>query len=143
MELIVVLVVISITAGLALPAYSSAVTRYRLQSATHQLSTDIDRATRHARATMRPVTVIFDGGTHRVRFASLPSRRSAGTDHVLDLLEHPNGAQISSADFSGQPWYTISAFGVPSSGGMVVLRGADSFATLTIDASTGAVSTTP
>lgn len=138
-----VLVIISVAAGLALPAYSGAVARYRLQSATHNLNADIDRATEFARATMTPVTVRFDPSTHRVTFNSLPGRRDAATDHVLDLQAHPNGATIASANFSGLQQYTISAFGVPDSGGAVVLSGAGTTRTVSVDASTGAVGVTP
>lgn len=142
-ELVVVLVIISVMAGLALPAYSGAVARYRLQSATHNLATDIDRATLFASSTMTPVTLTFNTTTHRVRFNALPDRRNPAADHVLDLTEHPNGAAISSADFSGLEQYTVSAYGIPSSGGTVVLRTADMATTLTIEGSTGSVSIAP
>ena len=143
MELVVVLVVISVMAGLALPAYSSAVARYRLQSAAHNLASDIDHATQYAAATMTEVTVQFNTVNNRVRFGGLPARRTVGPSHVLDLEEHPNGAAISSVDFSGLQQYTISAFGVPSSGGTVVLRNGDGAVTLEVDATTGTVSMTP
>lgn len=142
-ELVVVLVVISIMAGLALPAYGGAVARYRLQSATHNLTSDIDRATQHASASMTEVTIIFNTATHRVRFTGLPGKDNPGVAHVLDLQDHPNGASISSANFSGLQQYTISAFGIPSSGGTVVLRGAGTSTNIVVDGSTGAVSISP
>lgn len=142
-ELVVVLVIIGTIAGLALPAYGSAVARYRLQSAVHQLTIDLDRAAVHARATMTAVTVTFDPATHNVTFTNLPSRKDAAVDHVLDLQEHPLGATIVSANFSGFEDYTISAYGLPSRGGTVVLGGAGTTRTLDINGSTGAASLLP
>lgn len=142
-ELVLVLVIIGTIAGLALPAYSGAVARYRLQSAVHQLGVDIDRAAVHARATMTAVTVTFDPATHKVTFTNLPSSTNAAADHVLDLQAHPMGATIVSANFSGFEDYTISAYGLPSRGGTVVLGGAGTTRTLDINRSTGAASLLP
>lgn len=138
-----VLAIVAIMAGVALPAYSGAVARYRLQAAAQQLANDMDRAADYAWATMSTVGVDFDLATHSVRFTGLPSRTDAASDYRLDLSAHPYGAGISSANFSGQPRYTISPFGVPSSGGTVVLRGADAAKTITVDAATAAVSLAP
>lgn len=142
-ELVVVLVIIGTIAGLTLPAYGGAVARYRFQSAVHRLGIDLDRAAVHARATMSPVTVTFDPATHRVTFTNLPSSRDAAIDHVLDLQEHPLGATIVSANFSGFQSYTISAFGLPSRGGTIVLGGAGTTRTLNVNSSTGAASVMP
>lgn len=142
-ELVVVLLVIGTIAGLALPAYGSAVARYRLHAAAYQLRNDLDRAGAHARATMIPITVEFDLVTHTVEFDDLPSRRDAGNDHVLDLREPPMQATIVSANFSGLDEYIISAYGVPSSGGTVVLGGAGTTRTLNVDATTGQASVLP
>jgi type II secretory pathway pseudopilin PulG len=141
--LTIVLAIIGTIAGLALPAYGSAVARYRLQSAAHQLRVDLDRAAVHARATMTTVTVTFDPATHTVTFADLPSKRDAAVDHVLDLTAHPLGATIASASFSGFQSYAISPFGLPSRGGTVVLAGAGTTRTITISASTGSASIQP
>ncbi len=143
MELVVVLLVIGTIAGLALPAYGSAVARYRLQSAVYQLRNDLDRATAHARATMTPITIDFDLATHTVGFDDLPGRRDAGVDHVLNLREHPLAATIVLADFSGQDEYTISEYGVPNSGGTIVLSGAGVTRTLDVEAITGTASVRP
>ncbi len=143
LELTIVLVIIGTIAGLALPAYGSAVARYRLQSAAHQLRIDLDRAAAHARGTMTTVTVTFDPAAHTVTFTNLPSKRNAAVDHVLDLRAHPLGATISSANFSGFNTYTISPYGLPSRGGTVVLAGAGTTRTLTVNQSTGAASLAP
>lgn len=92
---------------------------------------------------MTAVTVTFDPGAHTVTFANLPSRRDAAIDHVLDLQAHPMGATIVSANFSGFETYTISAYGLPNRGGTVVLGGAGTTRTVSIDGTTGRASVMP
>lgn len=142
-ELVVVLVIIGTIAGLALPAYGSAVARYRLQATVHQLTIDLDRAAVYARASMTPITVTFDPVTDTVTFTNLPADGNPAMDHVIDLQEHPLGATVVSANFSGFQDYTISEFGLPSRGGTVVLGGAGTTRTLDINRSTGAASVLP
>ncbi|MEQ9096137.1 MAG: prepilin-type N-terminal cleavage/methylation domain-containing protein [Phycisphaerales bacterium] len=142
-ELVVVLVIIGALAGLALPAYGSAVARYRLQSAAHQLRGDLDRALTYARATGTEVTVQFDAANHLVTFTGMPAGRVGGPDLVLDLRSGPMDARISAVDFSGNDFYTISGFGVPSSGGSVTLRNGEGGVVLVVDAVTGLASASP
>ncbi|MEO1279193.1 MAG: prepilin-type N-terminal cleavage/methylation domain-containing protein, partial [Planctomycetota bacterium] len=82
-ELIVVLVIISAVAGLALPAYGSALARYRLDAAAYDLSRELDRAATHARATSTTVTIRFDTTNHVVGFDDLPERITAATSFAF------------------------------------------------------------
>lgn len=140
-ELVVVLVVIASIAGLALPAYGSAVARYRLESASHQLIAGSQRALAHARAFGAPITVRFDIAAHTITFGGLPNRANA--DHVLDLRQHPMEARIFSADFAGRAQYVVSGYGVPDSGGVVVLGNPSGSRTLVFDGITGLVGVSP
>lgn len=142
-ELTVVLLIIGAIAGLALPAYGSAAARYRLQSAVHQLRTDLDRSAAYARASGTPVTVQFDTTNHVVTFVGMPAGTVGGPDLVLDLDSGSMQAEISSATFGAGTEYTISGFGVPSEGGTVTLRNGGAGATITVDATTGLASITP
>lgn len=135
--------IIGTIAGLALPAYGSAVARYRLQSAVHQLRQDMDRSVAYARATGNPVTIVFDTGSHVVTFNGMPAGTVGGPDLKLDLNDGPRGANISAAAFGGNPFYTISGYGVPSSGGSVTLRKAGAAGVLTVDRTTGLTSVSP
>lgn len=140
-ELVVVLMVIASIAGLALPAYGGAVARYRLDSASHQLIADSQRALAHARAFGAPITVRFDIAAHTITFGGLPSRTNA--DHVLDLRQHPMEARILSVDFAGRAQYVVSGYGVPDSSGVVVLGNSSGSRTLVFDGITGLVGVSP
>lgn len=142
-ELTVVLLIIGAIAGLALPAYGSAAARYRLQSAVHQLTNDLDRSVAYARASGTPVTVQFDTGNHTVTFVGMPAGTVGGPDLVLDLDSGAMDAEISSATFGAGTEYTISGFGIPSEGGTVTLRNGSAGATITVDPTTGLTSITP
>ncbi len=136
-ELIVVLVIISAVAGLALPAYGSALARYRLDAAAFALSRELDRATSHARATSTTVSIRFDTATHVVEFNGLPDRRTNATSFTLDLRESPREARIVSADFASTQTYQISGFGIPSSEGGVTLTNGGMQRSIKVDAATG------
>lgn len=135
--------IIGTIAGLALPAYGSAVARYRLQSAVHQLRQDMDRSVAYARATGNPVTIVFDTANHVVTFNGMPAGTVGGADLKLDLNDGPRGATIAAAAFGGNPFYTISGYGVPSSGGTVTLQKAGASGVLSVDRTTGLTSVNP
>jgi len=133
----VVLVIISAFAGLALPAYGSAVARYRLDSAAYELSGELDRAAAHARMVGAMVTIRFNVAGDTVEFDDVPHRTTNATSYSIDLRESPRDAGIVSADFNTAEEYTVSGFGVPSSGGVVMLQNTAAARQLTIDAATG------
>lgn len=135
-ELIVVLVIISAIAGLALPAYGSAVARYRLDAATYDLSGELDRAATHARTTASTVTIRFDTTNHLVEFDNVPDRRSGASTFTLDLREDPRDARLVSVDFDGFEYYSVSGYGVPSSDGLIILRNSGGARRITIDQAT-------
>lgn len=133
--------VIGTIAGLALPAYGGAVARYRLDSASHRLVADSQRALVHARAFGAPVTVRYDTAAHTVTFGGVPDL--SNVDTVLDLRRHPMDAWINTADFDGRQQYIVSGYGVPDSGGQVVLRNTSGARTILFEATTGMVSVAP
>lgn len=142
-ELVIVLIVMATIAGLALPAYGGAVARYRLESAVYHLQNDSYWALAHARAAGVSINVRFDPAIHSVTFSNLPHRTIANDNHVLDLRAHPMEAVINTADFDGRLQYNISGFGLPDSGGTVVLRNGSGSRTLHYNATTGMVSVSP
>ncbi|MEQ8844432.1 MAG: prepilin-type N-terminal cleavage/methylation domain-containing protein [Phycisphaerales bacterium] len=135
-ELIVVLVIISAIAGLALPAYGSAVARYRLDAAAYDLSGELDRAAMHARATATTVTIRFDTTNHLVDFDNVPDRRTAAASFTFDLREQPRDARLVSVDFDGFDYYAVSGYGVPTSDGLVTLRNSGGARRIKVDMAT-------
>ena len=135
-ELIVVLVIISAIAGLALPAYGSAVARYRLDAAAYALSGELDRSAVHARTTASTVTIRFDTTNHLVEFDNLPDRRSGAATFTLDLREEPRDATLVSVNFDGFEYYSISGYGVPSTDGLIILRNTGGARRINVDAAT-------
>ncbi|MEO1007658.1 MAG: GspH/FimT family pseudopilin [Planctomycetota bacterium] len=139
-ELVIVLVVISVAAGLALPAYSSATGRYRAHGGAQQLVADLDRAAAHARTTATQVDVAFLSAPDRVEFSGLPDRLDAAVDHVLQLEGDPFSVRLVTADFGGSAAFTLNELGVPSSGGTIELDGGGRKWILDVDPTTGEAS---
>ena len=136
-ELVVVLVIISAIAGLALPAYGGALARYRLDAAAYDLSRELDRAATHARATANTITIRFDTTNHVVGFDDLPARLTAANSFTFDLRESPRDATFVSVDFSGDEEYQISGYGIPSSKGLITLTNGGAVRYIKVDAATG------
>lgn len=129
-ELIVVMAIIATVAAITVPRYASARQRYRIENAAQRLASDLQAARDMAQAASAPVSVRFDAGGSAYKIT--PASGTGGI--VVDLSQPPTDAWIQSANFAGSSTLSISAYGLPSASGAVVLRAESLAATVTLSA---------
>ncbi len=112
-----VLAVISLLAGLALPRYSSAAIRYRLKAAAHRMGTDIAMARNAARARSSAITMKFNTGTSGNYTISdvAPINGNAG-EYSVSLASDQYRVTLARVDFEGSTTLIFNGFGVGASG---------------------------
>jgi prepilin-type N-terminal cleavage/methylation domain-containing protein len=137
-ELVVVMLVMSILAAAATPAFIDSLLFHRVESAARRVKADLELARHTARLTSAAQAVTFSGNTYTLS-AGVDSFDVPGTSYVVDLSASPYELSSVAADFAGDPEITFDGYGTASSGGAVVLGTRNHECTVTLDAANGSV----
>lgn len=139
-ELVLVVAITMILAAIAAPRYGSAAGRYRADLAARRVADDLRLAQAHARLTSASCTVNFTPATEQYQLAGVASLDGGAGDYTVDLRTDPYDAGITSADFGGPATVVFSGWGLPNSGGSVVVTAGSETRTVVVDGQTGQVS---
>lgn len=123
LELLLVMAIVAVVAVMAAPRYASSVQVYRARSAARQVASDIARAQAMARATSAEQRVSVDAAQRRVVLPDLPT--ADGSTHVTWLDRGAFRSRIAEVDFDGGTELRFDGYGMPSTGGRVVVQTGD------------------
>ena len=135
-----VVAIIGIIAAIAAPRYAASLTRYRADSAARRVVADLALAQRVAAATSSSRDVEFDTLTHSYLIEDVRALDGTATDYETFLLEPPYEARITFVDFGGETDVTFDGYGMPDSGGTVIVQRGDVQMTIVLDPDTGLAS---
>jgi prepilin-type N-terminal cleavage/methylation domain-containing protein len=139
-ELVMVVLIISVLAGVAVPRYARAQARFRADAAAARLATDLARLAAEARAASAPRQVLFDAGSKAYRAPTSTRPGTAIVGYSVVLADNPYRATSLAASFSGAAEVTFSPFGVPTAAGSIVIKCGDEIRVVSITAD-GSVNT--
>ena len=128
-EVLMVVFIIGVISTLAVPRYSNFVAQHRAESAARRIAADIALARRHARLTSTSQTIQFDVSTNAYVVSGMSSLDNPAGFYAVSLADEPYDASISSVTFDG--------YGVPDTGGSIVIGVGVYSRTIQIDAATG------
>jgi Tfp pilus assembly protein FimT len=142
-EVVVVVVIISALSAVTVPVFSGSIARRKVEAAARRVATDLAFARKRAMQTDTPQSVTFDVANNAYVFE--------GTKHILKRLssydvvlsDEPYGVQMTYASFVGpsqpvnDPTIVFDIYGVPDSGGWVVIDAGPHRWWITLDAATG------
>ena len=137
-DLIMAIVVIAIVAAIATPRYANALTRYRAEAAARRVVADIGLTQQTAKTTSSSRTIIFDTTNHAYSIADVRALNGLSMTYAVTLREPPYLAKIASVDLGGDAQLAFDGFGIPDSGGSVVVQAGDYQYTVVVDPETGA-----
>lgn len=121
-ELIIVVAITGMLAAVAVPRVSSAIANHHLDNAARRIMTDVAYAQRRARIGSVEQEIVFDPERDAYSLPGITHLdRSTGT-YAVDLAGEPYGAEIIAADFGGDETLTFDGYGVPDTGGWVIIR---------------------
>ncbi len=136
-EVILVVVIIATLAAVAVPRFSNTLTRQRVEAAARRIVADLALAQRQARTTNASQTVSFTLGTHEYTLIDMPHPDHPSLTYKVVLSDEPYRASLVSANFGGDTDIIFDVFGVPDSGGSVVISVGNQVRTVTVEAVTG------
>lgn len=120
-EVVMVLAIAGILAGVGALRYSSSLERARLESAARRLIADLDHARDLARRSGQSVRIQFNPAQSGYRISGGAHVSSVLNTQVF-LNEDPYRVRIASADFDGASRLDFNGYGEPLAGGSIILR---------------------
>lgn len=121
-ELVMVLLMIGILAGVAAPTYLSAMAHYGGELAAQKLAADLQHAAAEANRKSQPVEVQFDIAAETYTLVGVTAIDHGDRAFVGDLGDSQFPAVIVSADFNGSPNVTFDIYGRPDNSGTIVIQ---------------------
>jgi type II secretion system protein H len=140
LEVVLVSAIIAVFAAMAIPRYGRACARYQADLAARRVAADLRQAQSYARTTGTSHTVTFLVATHTYQLVDVPALDGAGGTYTVDLTAGPYKARIISASFNGSAQVVFNGWGLPGSGGSVVVAAGPEQKTVVVNGQTGQVS---
>lgn len=140
LEVVLVAAIVAIFAAIAVPRYGSASARRRADLTAGRVAADLRLAQAHARVASSASTVCFYPVTEEYLLTDIPAPDGASGSYRVVLSSEPYRTDLVSADFTGAAQVTFDGWGLPNSGGTVVVAAGSQQRTITIDGPTGVVS---
>jgi len=144
-ELLIVLSVIGTVSLIAVPRYARSLERYQADAAARRIVADLQRAQARARTKGAHVTVAFDTDLDRYEIPDVPSLKDPTSGTVVEVGAAPFRATLVTAAFDNPVAADLTSdvifdgYGMPDSGGSVLIRAGDVTRTIVLDAETGKV----
>lgn len=136
-ELLIVLAIMAILAGLAAPRYAATAQRRRFHSAATRIQSDVALARESARASSSSRTLRFSTADSAYELLGSNALRG-GRSGSVQLDESPFGATLTYADFEGAPDLIVDGYGRIVTGGELRLQVGTMQGRLVFDSDTAA-----
>jgi len=137
LELVVIVLIVGILASAAVPAIIRSLSAHRVESAAQRVKLDLERARHRARVSSTNQSVQFDPASSSYTLPGISHLDHPGLDYAVDLAGPPYDSLITSVDLGGDEEVIFNGYGLPDSGGAVVLQSGQYQRTVTLDAEHG------
>jgi Tfp pilus assembly protein FimT len=145
-EIVIIVVIISIAALVAIPMMSSAAS-LQIRSAANMVSADLEYARSMAISMGQNYSVVFDKDADSYKIVDpvgnvIQHPVKKGFNYVVDFQNESrlSRVDITIADFSGDQTIVFDCLGSPDSGGTVILQADGTTKTVTVEPVTGFIS---
>jgi type II secretory pathway pseudopilin PulG len=140
LELVLVSAIVAILAAIAVPRYGNASTRHRLDLAARRVAADLRLAQSQAKTSSSSCTVVFGTATNHYELKNLPAPDGVSGNYRVILSREPYKVNLLSASFDGSAQLSFNGWGLPSSGGQVIVARGSSQKKVIVDGETGQIS---
>lgn len=141
-ELVLVVCIVGLLAGVAIPRMANTLARQRVTAAANRIVSDLRLAQAQARLTSAAKTVQFNVGMSRYRLVGVASPDRKSETYTVYLSREPYEVTLGSANFGGDANLVFDGYGTPDSGGSVVVQGGGHTMTISVDPDSGKATVT-
>ncbi len=138
-EITIVLIIIGLLGAIALPRFANVANRHRLEAAVDRVKHDVAYAQVYARTTSTSVTVSLDAANDQYELVGVTGLEGSDQSFVVDLSEEPYRADLITAKFGGDAELVFDGYGVPDSGGSLILNVGGHYKLILVDQDSGRV----
>lgn len=135
-ELVMVVAIIGIVAGIAMPRFTSAADSNRADVAARRLMADLAMLRLAARSTSASTSVTFTTSTNS--YVMTGAGRVVGETNTVKLSDFPYSCKIKLPAGAASATLSYNQYGVPTSSMTVYIESGKFRRTVTVDANTGA-----
>jgi type II secretory pathway pseudopilin PulG len=139
-EVVLVLAIMAILAGIALPRFGNAMVRQRADGLARRIAADLERARSHAMRSGLSQTCRFTLADNRYTLVGIPDPDHPASEYSVLVTASPNDGSLASFDLGGDGEIVFDMYGMPDSAGSVIIRVGDEYRTVTIDPESGETS---
>ena len=139
-ELVIVILIMSVLAAVAAPAFLDSLLFHRVETAARRVKADIDYARQRARLTSATQSVTFASATYTLSGAK--GLDNPSKTYTVNLQRSPYLLDSAAANFAGTQAISFDGYGTPTSGGAIVLKAKTHQCTVTVDSVTGTTTIT-
>ena len=136
-ELVIVVLIMGIMAAAGVPRFVDSLSCHRVEAAAKRVLADLKLARSQAKQGSVNQSVQFTPSTDSYSLPGLDDMDHPARTYAVKLSDGPFQATIVSADFGGDAEIIFDGYGVPDSGGSVVLAVGGQQRTITVDATSG------
>ncbi|MBN2316801.1 MAG: prepilin-type N-terminal cleavage/methylation domain-containing protein [Sedimentisphaerales bacterium] len=137
LELLLVLTMIATLTAMAVPRYQTSLARYRADLAAQRIVADLTQARTSAKTASASRTVTFSVEGNSYDIPQLSSLNGNSGCYIVALSERPYQVRLISVNFGGDTEIMYNGWGLPDSGGTVILAIGIEQRTVTVDSETG------
>ena len=123
-EMVLVLAILALLSAIAAPRYVNSIARYRAEMAARRVAADLALAQGNASNAGRPQAVVFVARSYQLPGMPHLDRKAYG-DYTVDLARDPYNVTRVAAEFGGDAQVSFDLYGVPDTGGSVVIEVGD------------------
>lgn len=135
-EVVLVLVIISTIAAVALPRYNHWLMRYRLESAGRRLLADIERARARAMALSTSRTIRFKPSMNLYELVDEKGGKTKTSAYVIDLSSPPYEVRLADVNLGGDHELVINGYGEADTTGTIWLVAGNVMMKVVVDGTT-------
>ena len=136
-ELSVVLLIMSILASISTMALSTSTNRFRAEVAARGIVSAIETVRTNARMTSASRRIQFSVTNNNYTLVGVLNPDTPGQTNVVKLNGTVYQATLQSVNLGGDSELIVSGYGVPDSGGTIVVTSGGTTKTINVDAATG------
>jgi Tfp pilus assembly protein FimT len=135
-----VIVLVGVMAGIAMPRYARSIARYRADMAAKRIVADLNLAQSRARSQSASQTVTFTAASNEYQIVGMADIDHLTSTYTVKLSEEPYNVTLTGATFGGDSSIVFDIYGVPDSTGSAVVTCGDVTKTITVNVDTGVAS---
>jgi len=131
------MVIVGVVSAIAIPRFGAMTNNYRSKLGATRIVADLAQARSYALATSSTQSVVFDVAAGSYEVSGVAGLNDSAAAYSVLMADPPYRSTLVSADFGGDATVKFDGFGVPDSGGSVVVAAGGISVTVVLDANTG------